>query len=48
MAPWFEESCKEARKKYRELKRAHGKKHAVVRAAFVEYKTTCKKSRAAL
>jgi hypothetical protein len=28
------------------LKRAHGKKHAVVKAAYTKYKTTCKKARA--
>jgi hypothetical protein len=43
LAPWFEEQCKTARQKYRRLKRAHGKKHAVVKAAYHEYKTTCKK-----
>lgn len=34
MAPWFDTSCKEARSKYRKLKRELGKKHGDVRQAY--------------
>jgi hypothetical protein len=34
LAPWYGETCREAKIKYRQLKRVHGRKHEVVRAAF--------------
>ena len=43
LAPWFEESCKEAKQQYRQLKRNKGKKHPLVRAAYQEYKNKCRK-----
>ena len=43
LAPWFEDSCKEARQQYRQLKRVHRKKHVLVKTAYQEYKTICKK-----
>ena len=43
MAPWFEEQCKEAKYNYKQLKRTHGKKQAIVKEAYKEYKTICKK-----
>jgi hypothetical protein len=43
LAPWFEESCKQAKYQYKQSKRQHGKKHADTKQAYVKFKESCRR-----
>ena len=46
LAPWYNEICREAKREYRTVKRAHGKKHEKTKTAYQLFRRTCKLSRA--
>jgi hypothetical protein len=48
LAPWFEESCREAKKEYKKTKRRHGKNHAHTKTAYTKFKESCRRQRAQL
>jgi hypothetical protein len=48
LAPWYNDKCREAKRKYKASKRKHGKNHRDTQAAYQEYKSSCKEARAHL
>ncbi len=34
LAPWYNEVCREAKREYKAVKRAHGRKHAMTKTAY--------------
>jgi hypothetical protein len=48
LAPWFEESCREAKATYKKTKRRHGKNHNHTKIAYTKFKECCKTQRALL
>jgi hypothetical protein len=48
LAPWYNDTCKEAKREYKKVKRRKGRKHANTKTAYTTFKDTCKKEKAKL